>query len=281
MKKINSLLAMTCLCLAMPAFAANGPVRGYLSDAEMVVRIGHDLYATLDPDLKKTVSPKAVSLQVSSAPWIAPIPGTASDAGGQVAISTGFIALLNRIAHAKAIDRIQPGYFNQYIADLAQANENDSPPSLRNLETPRYWNDDILVEQASLFNQMVGLTLALNLSHHYLDHCGKYAAQMSAGNAAPLNRFISESEWGASLQCAALNSLDCALATAGGKVLFDCIERMPHRPAWTFGVVPAHVNFKLMNQQLSQYERQYFHGNLKSNGRTIVLSSSSAHNPPF
>jgi hypothetical protein len=142
------------------------------------------------------------------------------------------------------------------------------------LDNARYWTDDVLVEQASLFNQMIGLTLALNLSHHYLAHCGKYAAQVSAGPTAPLNRFISASDWMTSLQCAALNSLDCALATAGGKVLFDCIARMPQRPAWTETVVPSKADFKIMNQQLSQEESQYFHGSLKSSGRTIVLSNA-------
>jgi hypothetical protein len=281
MMKINSLLAIICFSLATPAFAANGPARGYLSDAEIVVKIGHDLYATLDPACKKVLSPTAVALQPSSVPFIAPIPASDYGARGQVAVSTGFITLLNQIAHAKAIDRLQPGYFSQYIADLAQENGSKKLPAPRHLDNPRFWKDDILVEQASLFNQMIGLTLALNLSHHYLAHCGKYAAQMPEGNNAPINNFITPDEWAASLQCAALNSLDCALATAGGKVLFDCIDHMPQRAAWTVSVVPLNVDLKLMNQQLSQYERQYFHGGLKARARSIVLSTAAANNAHY
>jgi hypothetical protein len=280
--KTNRLLAVICLSLATPVFAANGPAPAYLSDAEIVVKIGNALYATLDPEYKKVVSPAAVSLQPSSVPFISPI--SASDRGsrGQVAVSAGFIALLNQIAHAKAIDRIQPGYFSQYVADLGQESGSEKLPAPRHLDNPRFWKDDVLIEQASLFNQMIGLTLALNLSHHYLAHCGKYAARMPEGTNALINNFITSSDWAASLHCAALNSLDCALATAGGKVLFDCIDRMPRRPAWTAAVVPQNVDIKRMNQELSQYERQYFHGGLNARGRTVVLSTGAdGYNAPY
>ena len=38
----------------------------------------------------------------------------------EVKISVGFIELMNHIAHAKAIDRIQPGYFQTYILNLSK-----------------------------------------------------------------------------------------------------------------------------------------------------------------
>ena len=241
--KINNVLAIICFSLLTPAFAANESAR-YLSDAEIVVKIGNDLYATLAPAQKKALSPTAVSLQASNEAFIAPVPDNRQGARGQVAVSTGFIALLNYIAHAKAIDRIEPGYFSQYIADLGQERGSESPPAPRHLDNPRFWKDDVLVEQASLFNQMIGLTLALNLSHHYLAHYSKYAAQIPEGNKAPINDFISSSEWATSVKCAAFNSLDCALATAGGEVLFDCIDRMPTRPAWAASIVPPKVDIE-------------------------------------
>ena len=272
--KTHSVLAIICFSLLTPAFAANEPAR-YLSDAEIVVRIGNDLYATLAPAQRKALSPAAVSLQPSSEPFIAPVSDSPQGTRGQVAVSTGFIALLNYIAHAKAIDRIQPGFFGQYIADLAQGRGSDNPPAPRNLDNPRFWKDDVLVEQASLFNQMIGLSLALNLSHHYLSHYSKYAAQIPAGNKAPINDFITTSEWASSVKCAAFNSLDCALATAGGKVLFDCIDHMPTRPAWAASIVPPKADIQTMEQQLSQCEHDYFHGGLNEHGRTVTLSSAA------
>ena len=44
----------------------------------------------------------------------------------------------------------------------------------------RYWKDDVLNDQASYFNQMIGMMVAINLSHHYLGHFDKYAAKMAA-----------------------------------------------------------------------------------------------------
>lgn len=268
--KIKNLVVLVCFALLTAAHGSpNGPLRPYPSGAEMTVKIGNDLYTTLDPAFKKAISPRPVSLQNSEIPYIAPCQEREGDRGG-VTISTGFIKLLNHIAHAKAIDCVQPGYLAQYLAALAQEKGDGAPAVPPHLDNPRYWKDDVMIEQTSLFNQMIGMTLAMNLSHHYLDHCHKYAGR------APIHQFISSGEWAASVQCAALNSLDCALAPGGSKVLFDVIDMMPRRPAWTVYIIPQEADIRATIEQLSQHERAYFHGGLKAASRSLALSSSHA-----
>ncbi len=115
-----------------------------------------------------------------------------------VSVSTGFIDLLNHIAHAKAIDRIQSGYLRQYVAGLVRAGATNPPPP-PNLEDRRYWTEAVLSDQASLFNQMVGMTVALQLSHQYLAHVAKHATQCPHGACVPINNFLDPNEWDASV----------------------------------------------------------------------------------
>ena len=122
-------------------------------------------------------------------------------------------------------------------------------------------------DQAGYFNQMIALTLAMNLSHHYLAHYDKYAALIPDGKQAPINNLIAPEEWEASVQYATLNSLDCACGTEGAEALFDFVDQMPRRPAWTGYIVPRCVNIKNLNDELSRYEHEYFHGGLKLTGR--------------
>jgi hypothetical protein len=276
------LLLTGWLALLTPADAeTNTLAHTYPCGMEIAAKIGDDLVATLDSKYQKMFNPDAVSMERLAAPVMAPIQGTQRGLLCQVSVSTGFIDLLNHMAHAKAIDRIQPGYFNQYVALLAQEGANDNPAPPPNLEDAHYWTDAVMQDQAGLFNQMISITLALNLSHLYLDHCGKYAARLSEGKPAPINNFIALAEWKASVKCAALNSLDCALATEGAEALFDGIDQMPRRPAWAGYIVPQGVNIKKLNQQLSQYEHDYYFASATFSHprRTWTLAASKNSSP--
>src|SRR6185436_19418580 len=84
-----------------------------------------------------------------------------------VFVSRGFIDLANRVSHAKAIDRLEKGYYLKYVTVLAES--GDKPlgelPGIRN---SRYWTDDIMNAQRSYFNQIVATSIAIKLAHHYL-----------------------------------------------------------------------------------------------------------------
>ncbi len=266
---IRFLLAAVGLALLTPAYAAtNTPAHGYPGGMAIAVRIANDLYTSLEPKFREILNPQIVSVEQSEAPVMAPIQG---ERQGQVTVSTGFIDLINYIAHAKAIDRIQPGYFNQYASILAQESAGETPALPPNLGDSRYWTDQVMTEEAGEFNQMIGIALSLNLSHLYLAHYDKYAAQMAEGTRPALNNFITPEEWKASVTSASRNALDCALSTEGAKALFSFIEQMPHRPVWTGYIMPPSVDIRCLDEDLTQYEYEFFHGRSKSGGRTFSL----------
>jgi hypothetical protein len=272
--KMRSAIAIFCLSLVIPAYAGTNPApHEYTSDLNVAVKIGDDLYATLDPDCQKLLSPRDISTIKSEVPEITPIAEFAGGKmGSQVLISTGYINLINHIAHAKAIDNIQPGYFQQYVSNLGKVADGEALPEPPNMVDPRYWSDSVMNDQMSYFNQIIGVTLAINLSHHYLGHYQKYSGAMLAGKFTPINAFIQSDEWDASVKAATVNSLDCALAPGGAAALFEAIANMPNRPPWTGYIVPQNVDLKKLNGQLASYEQQYFHGGLKAPKAAPYLS---------
>jgi hypothetical protein len=232
----------------------------YPSNQHIALRLSTDLYDTLTPQFQKQLYPQPVCMGPLDSPVITPIGSNTEDTTlRQVFISAGCIDLLNHVAHAKAIDRIKPGFFRQYVQTLADTADS---PSIAN---PRYWTDDVIDDQMSYFNQMIGFMVAINLSHHYLGHFAKYSCKMPGpgGKLTPINDFLTPAEWDASVKAAALDSLDCALATDGPRALFDAIDKMPTRPAWASYILPKHVDIKKLNKQIAGYEHDFFRGQLK------------------
>ena len=74
---------------------------------------------------------------------------------------------------------------------------------------------------------------------------------------------MTQAEWDVSVRAAAVNSLDCALATDGSRALFEAIDKMPDRPAWAAYVIPANVDIKKLNKTLAHDEELFFRGQLK------------------
>ena len=263
--QLQHLLAATGLALFLPAQAATGaPEHVYSSGFAQARKLGSDLYQTLDAKFQTSLYPEPIQVEMMDAPVIVPSEGDDENKSlREVKVSAGFIDLMNHIAHAKAIDRIQPGYFQQYIVNLSKAADTDAPPEPPNMIDDRFWTEDVMNDQASYFNQIIGMAMALNLSHHYLGHYSKFSSQMLAGKLVPINNLLAPAEWDASVKAAALNALNCALGTDGPKALFEAIDKMPRRPAWTAFIVPPATDLKKLNKQLKKYEDEFFHGGLK------------------
>jgi hypothetical protein len=239
--------------------------RPYPSGFSLVLKLGGELSESLSPKFSKQIDPPQIALQPQDSPVLSPIATTDENKiVRQVAMSAGFIDLINHICHAKAVDHIQPGYFDQYIKNLAEETGGGIMQAPRIVDA-RYWTDDVINDQMSYFNQMIGFMMALNLSHHYLGHYTKYSSQMiGAGNKlTAINELLTPAEWEVSVRAAAVNSLDCALATDGCRALFDAIDKMPNRPAWASYIVPTRVDIKKLNKQLVHYEELFFRGQLK------------------
>jgi hypothetical protein len=253
------------LAIGFSAFGRGvGPAHTYPSGFSMAVKIGEGLYEALPTKFGDQVCATPVTLQPQDMPVIAPVILTDENkAQREVSISAGFIDLMNHVAHAKAIDRIQPGFFRAYVNNLARVNAE--PFALPDMVDNRFWTDDVMDEQISYFNQMMSMLMAINLSHHYLGHYAKYVGQLAnaENRAMPINGLISPSEWDISVKAGMHNSLDCALATGGVRALFEAIDDMPERPQWTLYIAPKFADLKALNKNLDHWEYDFFHGKLK------------------
>jgi hypothetical protein len=267
---MKSWIAAIFLAGAMAAAAdSDAPLRAYPSGFSVALDRGDDLSQALPEKFGKDLAAQPIALQPQDVPQITPIESRdETKVLRQVSVSAGFIDLVNHLSHAKAIDRIQPGFFDQYVQNLARAASDDSV-QLPVMVDARYWQDDVLNDQASYFNQMIGMMVAINLSHHYLGHFDKYAAKMAGAGSKllPINSFLSSGEWSVSVKAGATDALNCALSTDGAKALFDAIDAMPRRPAWTEAILPKDVDVKKLDKQLTEYEKEFFHGGLKFSRR--------------
>lgn len=261
---IQSLIAATWLVLGTPGFAlTNSSPHGYPSGVQVALQIESDLYNSLDAKYRNKLQVARAAKAALAAPAKALMEkNDENKTPCEVSISAGFVDLINHIAHAKAIDKIQPGYFDQYISGLARETASGNPPVAPNIAEDRYWTDHVMNDQASYFNQMMGMTMAINLSHHYLGQFDKYASVMQSDRLAPINNLLTPSEWEKGVRAAAVNSLNCALGTEGAKALFDAIDKMPRRPAWTACIVPQNIDIKRLNKELGNYEVAFFRGGL-------------------
>jgi hypothetical protein len=226
---------------------------------------GGDLCQALPQELGKLLAPQPVALQQQVIPQVEPITSQEDDKiMGRVSVSAGFIDLANRLSHAKAVNRFRPGFFDQYVQSLAQAAGDDLAFHPVDIVDARFWTVKVLNEQASYFNQMVGMMLAINLSHHYLGHFNKYSAQLAAPGQKiiSINDLLTPQEWEESVKAGARDALHCALSTDGARVLFEAIDKMQQRPAWSLAIVPKDADLKKLNKDLVFYEKQFYRGKL-------------------
>ncbi len=254
------------LAVVLPvAGGSAASAHSYQNGFSIVLKLGGELSESLPAKFGDQIFQQAIALQPQDSPVVTPVATTEDNkVARQVALSAGFIDLLNHICHAKAVDHIQPGFFDQYVKNLA-AGTGDGTAQPPSIVDPRFWTDNVINDQMSYFNQMVGFMMAINLSHHYLGHFAKYSARMigPGDKLTPINEFLTPAEWDVSVKAAAVDSLNCALATDGSRTLFDAIDKMPHRPAWADYIIPAGVDIKKLNKQLVHYEELFFRGQLK------------------
>src|SRR5271168_3490432 len=126
-------IAAIFLATALSASAGDSP-RAYPSGFSVALDRGGDLYEALPAKFGDQLAAQPVALQPQDRPQITPIASTDDNKVlHQVSISSGFIDLVNRLCHAKAIDRVEPGFFDQYVRNLAQVAGDDfavQPPPI-------------------------------------------------------------------------------------------------------------------------------------------------------
>jgi hypothetical protein len=264
MKTLIFHFGFCCLVLTgLPTFAqpsADAPTYKQ-SGFSATLRLGRDLYNALKPQYRDKVHVQPVSLETDVMPFVHTVeyPDEVKPMR-MVFISAGFFDLINNVAHAKAIDKIQKGYFEKYVTSLAQETGEKSLKDLPNVSDKRFWTEDMMNEQLSNFNQMTGMLLAIELSHHYLGHFKKYEAKLNdpSGKAVPINSFLTEKEWDESLEAGIDNALDCGFGIDGVKALYESIDKMPKRPAWAVYFLPENSKYAKIKKVLEKKEKVFF-----------------------
>jgi hypothetical protein len=265
---IKTKLGLLLLVLACSATGVGTDAeKTYLAGFSMAMKLGGELHEALPQKFFDQIDTQAIALQPQDFPLISPV--ATSDENRlqrQVELSAGFIDLVNRLCHAKAIDKIQPGYFDQYVEILARACATDPTAPLPPIVDPRFWTENIVNDQLGYFNQMMGTMMAISMSHHYLGHYAKYAAKLAgAGDKiGPINNYLTPAEWNVSVKAGALDALNCALSTDGLRIMFEALDKMPTRPAWAAYIAPQNTDFKKLNKELARYEEDFFHGRIKN-----------------
>jgi hypothetical protein len=187
---LGAITAMT-LALTSSSFAQPNSPDGltYKTGYSAMMKLGRSLYDQLDDKGKEVISAQPISMDVDMTPFCRMMFYPDADAGGKplrgVWISAGFIDLVNHLAHAKAIDKIEKGYFLKYVLLLAQESGEKEMKPLPNDENPKYWTENMLNEQQSNFNSIVGIITGIKLAHHTLGHFDKYKAQILEKDGKP------------------------------------------------------------------------------------------------
>ena len=223
-------------------------------------RIGNELYNALKPQYRKEVHVQPVALETDLRPFVKTEEYPDENKPLRlVFISVGFLDLINNIAHAKAIDKTEPGYFERYLISLAEESGDTEIKGLPGISAKRYWTEDVLNEQTSNFNQMVGIVIAIEISHHYFDHFKKYGDKLETGDLPkPINNMLSDSEWNESVKAGVQNALDCGYGVEGVKALYEAIDKMPKRPSWTAYFLPENAKVAKLKKDLERAEKDYF-----------------------
>jgi hypothetical protein len=252
--------------LAAPALRAqpNSPDGlTYKSGYSSMMKLGKDIHNALKTGDRAVISPQPISIETGVTPFARLLfyPDEPKPMRG-VWISAGFIDLVNNVAHAKAIDLKQKGYFARYIEILSRETGETSLQALPNDTNPEYWTDDMLNEQLSNFNSIVGTVVGIKLAHHCLGHYEKYKDQLTdaQGNPRPINELLSPKEWDEAFARGVRNALDAGCTIEGVAPFFEAFDKMKARPPWAVYFMPSNVKFAKMKREMERIQRRFFAG---------------------
>ena len=244
--------------LAPPTRAADA-----ISSRELVDLLVGQLADALSANQKTFVPDDAVVIESSVLPFVKSIERMREGKSvPAVAISQGFITLANQVAYARAKSRSEKGYFGQFIVALAKEQGDKPLAEPADMANRAKWPLQLSNDQLTQFNQIVATVIAIDLAHHYLGHYQKYKTRLAntPGQTVPINSLLTAEEWEDAAIAGALNALDCSIATDGIKTLFECIEKMPQRPAWTIYFMPEKLDLHRLQRRLSKLETGFFRG---------------------
>lgn len=223
------------------------------------MKLGRDIHAGLPPDHREKIAVQPISIETDPAPFAKllyfeekpkPVRG--------VWISAGFIDLVNHVAHAKAIDRREKNYFDRYIEILAAETGVQPLRPLPEVDNAKYWTEEMLNEQQSNFNSIVGLVVGMKLANHYLGHHEKYKTKLVEGGL--INNLLTPAEWEETFRHGVRNAVRAGCMTEGSAPFFEAFDKMKKRPAWTAHFLPDKTKFSPLRKEMESIQRRYLAG---------------------
>jgi hypothetical protein len=259
------LFLVVCLWGAPVAFGAEGSEGApmYQTGWGAMVKLGITLQRNLPPEYRSQVHPRPVNIETDVRPFVRleeMVNPNTSQKMPCIFVSVGFVDLVNNVAHAKAIDQIEKGYFKKYILSLSRENGDRRLQPLPGISDPRFWTDRVMNDQESNFNQIVGGVIGAKFAHYYLGHWRKYEGQLGGGDGKPLpiNAVLTYEEWHDALQHGINNALSCGYGVEGMQAFLECFNTMPERPEWVLYFLPATVNVAKVSKEMGKMERKFF-----------------------
>jgi hypothetical protein len=254
-------LALLLLAASVPAEAGTPANRAYQTGYPTIVKLTSELHQALDKTKRRQISAQPVLLEEANLFSVGQArPEGNAPASPAVQISSGCVELLNALAHARAIDEVQHGHFEQYVAALARSADGVPTPAAKNVSDAQAWDFDTMNHQASTFNQMAGALIAIDFAHHYLGHYRKHGAQLNdaSGQRTPINSRLTEKEWHAAVIKGARNALDCGLGVDGLRSLLAAFDPINARPNWAGWFIHPKANVSKLDEELAALERDFF-----------------------
>lgn len=273
MKVLRTCALLTAMAALLPSLLAqpNSPDGlTYKTGYSAMMRLGRALYDGLSPKEREVISGNPISLDVEMVPFVRMMYYPDGEAGGKplrgVWISAGFIDLVNHVAHAKAIDKIQRGYFQKYIMQLATETGDKELKPLPDDENPKFWTEDMLNEQQSNFNSIVGIVVGIKMAHHTLGHFDKYKDLLTDKDGVkptPINDLITDKEWEDAYKEGLYYSLNAGCFIEGVVPFYEAFDKMNPRPAWAVYFLPSKAKFSKMKKDFVKFQNDYLAGRLK------------------
>lgn len=241
----------------------------YKTGYSAMMKLGRALYEQLGPKERELISPQPISMDVELTPFARMMYYPDGDAGKPlrgVWVSAGFIDLVNHVAHAKAIDKIQKGYFLKYVSQLmTETGEKELRP-LPDEGNSKFWTEEMLNEQQSNFNSIVGIVVAIKIAHHTLGHFDKYKDQLiekDGQKPRAIENLITDKEWEDAYKEGLFTALNAGCFTEGVIPFYEAFDKMPVRPPWAVYFLPPHAKFAKMKKDFVKFQDDFLAGRLK------------------
>ena len=227
----------------------------YPSGFSVIEGIGSDLYRSLSVEERALINPEPVMLDISPRVFVRSCENR--NEKPHELVSAGFVALVNQLAHARAIDRHKRGYLKSYYR-LLESSPEVIPPQPGH-ENPQFWSNDLMNEQCSNFNSIIGLILGIELAHEYLGDYARHPAMLASSGSADeaINNVISAAEWEQAYREGTEDSLHAACMMEGALPILEAIDKMKHRPYWTAYFVPDAERSRGMRREIAKIQQRF------------------------